>query len=338
MPWRDNPLPYYIWVSEVMLQQTQVETVIPYFKRFITRFPDLNTLANSDFQDVLKMWEGLGYYARARNFHKAASLVIQEGNGVIPDNFEDLRKLPGLGDYTAAAVASIAFGQKIPVVDGNVLRVFARFWGIKEDIKTNSVKRHIFDRLKNVISTSRPSDFNQAIMELGALVCRPKNPLCPQCPLQKQCVAFKKNITDELPIIKKKAKIPTYIYGACVIWRGNRFLISRRDNDQMLGGLWEFPGGRLEGNLNLKKQSFELVEKITNLEFKMLKDFYKIRHTYSHFKKELTAYKCQLLEQKVIAGDVVDPEDNFRWITLSEVTNFPFDKATLKVIDKIIKR
>ncbi len=337
MPWRDNPLPYYVWVSEVMLQQTQVDTVIPYFERFITKFPNLELLANADLQDVLKMWEGLGYYARARNFHKAVGIVIQELHGKIPDNFDDLRQLPGLGDYTAAAVASIAYGQKIPVVDGNVLRVFARFWGIKQDIKTNSVKTKIFNRLKTVIKPVESSDFNQSLMELGALICRPKHPLCPQCPIQNECIAFEKGITDKLPNVKRKAKVPTYQYGACVIWHGDKFLISKRENDVMLGGLWEFPGGRLDGKHNLQKQSYELVKSVTNFEFQILKNSYKIKHTYSHFKIELIAFKCELVDTESSPTRMIKHCNDLRWITFSEVINYPFDKATLKVIDQVAR-
>ncbi len=332
MPWRETPLPYYVWVSEVMLQQTQVDAVIPYFERFIAKFPDLTHLANSKLQDVLKMWEGLGYYARARNLHKAAAIVVNELGSVIPDNFDDLRQLPGLGDYTAAALASIAYGQKIPVVDGNVLRVFARFWGIRQDIKTSGVKTEIFNRLKIAIKSTNPSDFNQSLMELGALICRPKNPLCLQCPIQKECIAFRKGITDKLPNVKPKAKTSTYQYGACVIWHDDKFLISRRDNDKMLGGLWEFPGGRLEGKSNLKKQSYELVKSITNSEFNMLKNSYKIKHTYSHFKIELTAFKCELIDAESTVSKMIKQDGSLQWITLSEVINYPFDKATLKVL------
>jgi A/G-specific adenine glycosylase len=190
MPWRDDPQPYYVWLSEVMLQQTQVETVIPYFQRFVQAFPDVQALAAAEQQTVLKRWEGLGYYARARHLHKAAQAVVEQYNGELPQNVHDLQKLPGFGPYTAAAVSSIAFDQPVPVVDGNVLRVGCRFWGIATDIRHPRARTELQSRLQPFVSAMSPGVFNQALMELGALICRPQSPRCHGCPLAADCVAY----------------------------------------------------------------------------------------------------------------------------------------------------
>ena len=194
MPWRSNPLPYNVWVSEIMLQQTQVDTVIPYFNRFLDRFPTVHDLAKAPQDDVLKLWEGLGYYSRARNLHKAAKHVSQELNGELPSDYEGLQTILGIGPYCAAAITSIAFGNPVPVVDGNVFRVFTRFWGIYEDIKLPTTRKMLFDRLTPEIQHVNPSSFNQGIMELGALVCSPKQPKCSSCPLSSDCFALKTGV------------------------------------------------------------------------------------------------------------------------------------------------
>ena len=186
-----------------MLQQTQVDTVIPYFNRFVARFPTVEDLAKADLQDVLKLWEGLGYYSRARNLHKAAQFDL-------PADYDELQKLPGIGPYCAAAIASIAFGQPVPVVDGNVLRVFARFWGIFDDIRKTKVRNVLFEKLKPFIAEENPSDFNQAIMEIGALICKPKSPKCAECPLNTDCFAHNANQTDKLPFKSASKPVPHY--------------------------------------------------------------------------------------------------------------------------------
>lgn len=195
MPWRDDPSPYKVWVSEVMLQQTQVATVIPYFERFIRRFPDVQTLAEADPQDVLKHWEGLGYYSRARHLQAAARLIAGDLNGCFPASATAWQTLPGIGDYTAAAIASITLGEPVPAIDGNVLRVMSRRLGIRKTVTLPAVRETIRATLVRPLQTADPSSFNQALMELGALVCRPKKPPCEDCPLNADCIAFRKGLT-----------------------------------------------------------------------------------------------------------------------------------------------
>jgi A/G-specific adenine glycosylase len=205
MPWREQPLPYYVWISEIMAQQTRIDTVIGYFDRFIRSFPTIDALAAASEEEVLKLWQGLGYYSRARNIHKVARILVQEYNGNLPSSYDELLALPGIGPYTAGAIASIAFGQQALAIDGNVNRVIARLHGIDEDLSSRSAQRQIEQYVLELLSQERPGDFNQALMEIGALVCIPNGaPKCAECPLQDSCVAFQNHLTDVIPRKKKK--------------------------------------------------------------------------------------------------------------------------------------
>jgi A/G-specific adenine glycosylase len=328
LPWRSEPTPYRVWISEIMLQQTQVATATPYFERFLARFPDVAALAEADLQCVLKLWEGLGYYSRARNLHRAAQRLQQECQGLLPDSFEALQTLPGIGPYTAAAIASIAFNQPIPVVDGNVLRVFCRFWGIETDIRLPQVRNQLFARLTPVIQHCNPSEFNQAVMELGALVCRPQSPLCGECPLKRECRAFCEGRTAELPYKSKAKRVPHYNIGVGVIIHEGRILIARRGEDQMLGGLWEFPGGKQEPGESLPDTVRREVREEVALEVDMGEPLCTVKHAYSHFKITLTAFVC-----RVLSGEAVHHRGHpLRWVTPDELGEYPFPKANQVVL------
>ena len=206
LPWRETQNSYFIWISEVMLQQTQVKTVLPYFEKFTKEFPSITDLAEADLQTVLKMWEGLGYYARARNFHKAAKIVTEEFSGKIPSSYDEFRKLPGVGEYIGAAVQSIAFGHSYAVVDGNVKRVLARLFNITAPANDTAYLKTFQEAANEILDTTNPGDFNQAMMELGATICRPQTPLCDECPISQFCWAFEHHSQDALPIKKQKKK------------------------------------------------------------------------------------------------------------------------------------
>jgi A/G-specific adenine glycosylase len=331
MPWRDAPHPYHVWLSEVMLQQTQVETVIPYFQRFVRSFPDVHSLAAADQQDVLKLWEGLGYYSRARNLHKAAQMVVDRYGGVLPPDRQTLQTIPGFGPYTAAAVSSIAFGQPVPVVDGNVLRVFCRFWGIDTDIRQPRVKTDLQARLQPYVETVPPALFNQAIMELGALLCRPKSPQCGACPLATDCVAYHSGRTAELPVKSRRKPVPHYAIAVGVIWKDDRILISRRRQDQMLGGLWELPGGKQQPDEALVATARRKVAEETGLQVRVEHPYCAVNHGYTHFKITLTAFCCTWLtgEARPLVADAL------RWVQLCELDHYPMPKGTLKVLDAV---
>ncbi len=331
MPWRSNSLPYYVWVSEMMLQQTQVSTVIPYFNRFIHRFPTLEILAQSDQQDVLKQWEGLGYYSRARNLHKAAQYITNKLSNKVPSTYEKLQELPGVGPYIAAAVASIAFEVPVPVVDGNVLRVFSRFWGVFDDIRHSKVRTKLFDRLTPIVqSVKRPSQFNQAIMELGALVCTPtKSPHCNHCPISSACYANAHHKQAELPYKSKSKPTPHYDIAVGVIRKGDTILIGKRKQDQMLGGLWEFPGGKQTDKEPLEATVLREVKEETGLEVKINKKITSVKHAYTHFKITLHAYDCRYVSGKAMAYTT----DDIRWVSLDELEKYPFPKANSKLLE-----
>jgi A/G-specific adenine glycosylase len=295
LPWRNRPRPYAVWVSEIMLQQTQVDTMLPYYRRFMKRFPSVRALADSDIQDVLGLWQGLGYYARARNLHRAAQLVVEQHGGRMPRDPEVLRKLPGIGEYTVAAILSISFEIPLPVVDGNVARVTARFWAIHDDVGRAATRKAIADRLTGPIQTVSPGTFNQAMMELGALICRPRDPSCGVCPLAKHCVAKRKGCVADYPVKKKRKPVPQYDVVVGVIYRRGRILLARRPASGMLGGLWEFPGGKvaLEDETAYPDALREKILAETGVEVAVGERLCTIDHTYSHFKIRLHAFLCR---------------------------------------------
>ncbi|OJU11071.1 MAG: A/G-specific adenine glycosylase, partial [Clostridiales bacterium 43-6] len=242
LPWRENPDPYHIWVSEIMLQQTRMTAALPYFDRFIKRLPDIRTLAEAEENVLLKLWEGLGYYSRVKNMQKAAQVIVAEHGGRLPMSYDLLVKLPGIGEYTAGAIASTAFGIPVTAVDGNVLRVMSRLTGSFEDITKSQVKKVFQQAVKELQSKERPGDFNQAMMELGALVCLPNGaPLCRNCPLTAYCVGFQKDIAGELPV-KSSLKSRTIEHKTVLmILSKNAVLLHKRPDTGLLAGLWEFP-------------------------------------------------------------------------------------------------
>jgi A/G-specific adenine glycosylase len=334
MPWRDRPSPYRVWVSEIMLQQTRVDTAIPYFRRFVAAFPSVRALAAAAPQDVLKAWEGLGYYSRARNLQRAARQVLTLHGGRLPRTSARLRGLPGVGPYTAAAIASIAFREPCPVVDGNVLRVMARFRAIAEATHRSSVRRRIETFLASHVPRERPGDFNQAIMELGALVCRPRHPLCPACPLRRWCRAFLTEATDRLPLPRQRKTLPHYSIAACVIRKRGRVLIAQRRDDQMLGGLWEFPGGkRLPGETLEETAEREIREEI-GIRIVVLRRLCVVRHAYTHFRITLHAFACRHVSGRACAIETAA----VRWVRPADLRTYPFPAADRPILDLLDPR
>ena len=328
LPWREAPTPYRVWVSEVMLQQTQVATVVPYFDRFMARFPDLAALASADLQAVLKAWEGLGYYRRARNLHRAAGLVMAEHGGVIPGDPAVLGRLPGVGLYTAAAVASIAFGVPVAVVDGNVLRVGSRLWCLDQDSRQAALPREVRRRLDAaVVQSGDPSAFNQALMELGARVCRPRDPSCGECPCQADCLALAAGRVAELPVRSARPAVPHHRIAVGLLEHEGRVLIARRDEEQMLGGLWEFPGGKQEPGETLAETVVREFQEELGLAVQVGARLCTIRHAYSHFRITLSAYRC------VPAGAVEALRCGrpVAWVPWDRLGEYPFPKANHKI-------
>lgn len=333
MPWRDCGNPYKIWLSEIMLQQTRVDQATPYFERFIEYFPTVHDLAAADQQEVLKVWEGLGYYSRARNLHAAAKLVVDEFDGKVPDKWDEINKLKGVGPYTASAVLSIAFQKKYAVVDGNVIRVLSRYYGIEDNVRSTKIKNTIQDYANELISEERPGDFNQAVMELGATVCVPSNPECPECPLQEDCVAFKTAKTEEIPYKSKKKKRPHHQIGVGIIMNvDEEVLIALRPDDAMLGGLWEFPGGKQEPDEELPETVKRELREELGVEISITKPFMKLDHAYSHFKITMHAYLC------VLQSGTPEPKSSqeVRWVSIDQLADIPFPKANRKLTEKLM--
>ncbi len=333
MPWRDCGDPYKIWVSEIMLQQTRVDQATPYFHRFMEHFPTVHDLADADQQEVLKVWEGLGYYSRARHLHAASKLVVNEFNGKVPNNWDDITELKGVGPYTASAVLSIAYHKKHAVVDGNVIRVLSRYLGIEDDVRNTSTKNAIQDAADEFISDERPGDFNQALMELGATVCTPSNPGCEKCPLQANCVAFKTTRTDEIPYKSSVKKRPHHNIGVGIIVNEHeKVLIALRPDDAMLGGMWEFPGGKQEKDEKMEETVRRELNEELDIKVSITKPFMKLDHAYSHFKITMHAYLCELVD-----GDPKPKNSQeIRWISIDQLADYPFPKANRKLTEKLM--
>lgn len=298
LPWRISTDPYRVWISEIMLQQTRVDAVIPYYNRWLASFPDIDTLASAELNDVLLHWEGLGYYSRARNLHSAARLVREQLGGRIPDTYETLRQLPGVGEYTAGAIASISYNEKQPAVDGNVRRVVSRIFDVAMPTPTM-----VRARAAEILDPVRPGDFNQALMELGATVCTPRNPACPACPVQRLCAAYSNGTVAERPGRKVKPSVPHEQVNTLICLRDGNVLLRRRPHDGLLGGLWEFP------------ECVTLPENASKIGA--------VTHTFSH--KRIT-YHAHLLtpsgEISVASG---------RWVPVAELSAFPLSAAQRKL-------
>lgn len=333
MPWRKTSDPYKIWISEVMLQQTRVDTVIPYYERFLNQFPGVQDLADASQQEVLKMWEGLGYYSRARNMHKAAQEVVNKYDSTFPDTYDELLNLKGIGPYTAAAISSIAFNRKQAVLDGNVIRVLSRYFGIKDDVRRSKVKNEIQEIADMLIPAENPGDFNQALMELGATICTPKKPACDNCPLSVNCIAYKSAETEIIPYKSPQKKIPQYQIGVGMITNNKgELLIALRPDDAMLGGLWEFPGGKKEEGEELPQTvQRELLEELGVL-VDVGEKFMELKHAYSHFKITLHAYWCTINSGTPIPKSSTE----LNWVALDEIDNYPFPKANKVLIEKLL--
>jgi A/G-specific adenine glycosylase len=331
LPWRKTDNPYHIWVSEVMLQQTQVNTVLSYYPKFVQRFSSPKHLARAKLQDVLKAWEGMGYYGRARHLHRAAGAVMEDYGGIIPDGWNEFRGLPGVGDYIAAAVLSIAFNHPYAVVDGNVKRVLARLFKIDTPVnKSNSTK--IFkETAGSLLDPKRPATFNQAMMELGALICRPKNPICRTCPVQRFCQAFQTREVAKYPQRSASRPIPQYHIAVGVVFKNGQILITQRQPQGLLGGLWEFPGGKIKIGETAEDACRREIKEEVNLRIDIQHYLTQVKHAYTHFKIIMDVFCCRYVSGRVkLRGPV-----SHRWIALAKIDRYPLPKANHKFIGKL---
>ncbi len=333
LPWRGADDPYRIWLSEIMLQQTQIETVKPYYARFLEAYPTVHDLAAAPLDDVLKSWEGLGYYSRARNLHRAAGHIAANG---FPRTVDTLLTLPGVGRYTAGAIASIAFGARAPVLDGNVIRVFSRLLDLPDDVTQAATQAKLWRVAEDWLPPERVGDYNQALMDLGRLICKPRTPLCGECPLRAFCAACANGTQDTRPVKAAKAETPHYDVAAGIIWneRGE-VLIAQRPLEGLLGGLWEFPGGKQEAGETLPEcLKRELREELA-IEVEVGDLFTKVRHGFTHFKITLHAFTCRCAS----AGE---PQAlgvrAWAWVTPEQFDAYSFGKADRQVIEALRAR
>ncbi len=327
LPWRKTGDSYSIWLSEVMLQQTQVNTVIPYYLKFLERFPTIVSLADGSEQDLLKLWEGLGYYSRARNLHRAAGVVKNKYSGIIPGTPGEFGELPGVGPYITAAVLSIARDVSLPSVDGNVTRVYTRFMGIADDITRNSTKKRITLELQEIIPPGSAGDFNQAMMELGALVCSPRTPRCEVCPLNKSCTAYKSGTVNLYPYKPPNPGVPEYKVSIGIILQNDCFYIQKRPSEGHLGGLWEFPGGKAKNHETPEQTLIRECAEELGATVRILEKLTLVRHAYSHFKISMSVFLCALTGDRDIHPS---PGIDYRWITADELDDYPFPGANHK--------
>ena len=345
LPWRQTSDPYSIWVSEVMLQQTQVNTVIDYYHRFLAKFPTIDHLANSDLDNLLKVWEGLGYYARARNLQKAARIVVLEMEGRVPRDYQQFRQLPGVGNYIAAAVQSIAFGQPVAAVDGNVKRVLARLFRRAEPTnipKFNKVFQKLADQL---LATDQPGDHNQALMELGATVCRPKSPTCLVCPVQQFCQAKQKSDVSIFPIRQSKKKRPKKRLVCSVIFNHETrdILTVQRQPDGLLGGLWEFPNQQIDLLVDPALACQNFVSDQFSLTLKKNLPIYltQVKHAYTHFEVTVEIFICHLklgsINPSIALTNWINSWTGYQWISVDQLHQLAFTGVSNKFIP-LLKR
>lgn len=327
LPWRvppgapERPDPYAVWVSEIMLQQTRVEAVIPYFTRWMERFPTLERLAAAPEEEVLALWEGLGYYSRARNLHRAAQIVLTEHSGRLPESLPALRKLPGIGRYTAAAIASIAFGQDAATLDGNLKRVFARVFDLTLPADTAEGEAALWNLAESHLPPGRAGDYNQALMDLGASLCLPRNPRCLLCPVRELCQAHARGVQEQRPITRPRPEVPHKRKVAAVILREGKTLLNRRPATGLLGGLWEFPAAELESD-SAEAVSAAL-EAAYALRLTPLAPLPAIRHAYTHFRLTEIPWLCQL--------DATTEPPGLHWVALSELASYPMGKVDRQI-------
>jgi len=337
LPWRRSRDPYRVWLAEVMLQQTRVETVVPFYERFLSRCPTLAALAEAPLDEVLKLWAGLGYYARARNLHAAARELARTHKGRIPRRLDALLALPGVGRCTAGAVRSIAFNLPAPILDGNVTRILCRLFGLSGNPRTGAMQRGLWSLAETLIPAGRARDFNQAMMELGAVVCSPNAPACGACPAADLCEANRLGQQLCLPQMPRRKRVPHYDVAVGLVWRRGRLLIAKRPPEAMLGGLWELPGGKREGSEPLEETVRRELREELGLDVAVGRRLVRVGHAYSHFRVTLHAFECRCPRGRPRAEAAcrrlgAAKASACRWVAPDELADYPLPAGTVKIL------
>ena len=331
LPWRGHPDSYAIWVSEIMLQQTRVETVIPYFEKWMERFPDIGSLAEASQEQVLSAWEGLGYYSRARSLQKAAQIIVDEYGGALPEDARTLRRLPGIGSYTAGAIASIAFGADEPALDGNIRRVLARVFDVQAPSRSPEGEQTLWRLAAENLPPGKAGEYNQALMDLGASICTPRNPDCSACPLSKICQAYALGVQEQRPVRSARKDVPHYTVTAAVIQRNGHVLVTRRPENGLLGGMWEFPGGKLQDGEDLPACLQREIQEELGVMVEVADRLGTYRHAYTHFRVTLHAFRCKLVDGEPRPLEASD----LRWVPPSDLEGFPMGKLDRQIAREI---
>jgi A/G-specific adenine glycosylase len=333
LPWRQTYNPYHVWISEIMLQQTQMERGIDYFNRWIERFPDVASVAKADEQEILKLWEGLGYYARARNLHDAAKRLMERFDGIIPCDPAELQLLPGIGPYTSAAISSIACNTDIAVVDANVLRVYARIFDIDGPVKTGATRNRIEQLASEMLPQGQARVFNQALMDFGGVICLPKSPKCSSCPICEGCLALMRGTVAERPLVERPKKTTLIEMATGLLEVEGRIFIQQRQPDDIWGGLWEFPGGRIESGESPESAVIREYVEETGYHVDICNKITTITHFYTRYKVVLHCFSCRM------NGEVNDPlltaAQAFKWVLPDEISQFGFPAGHRKLLEHI---
>lgn len=332
LPWRQTSDPYAVWVSEIMLQQTRVATVIPYYRRWLERFPTVGRLAAASLDDVLAAWSGLGYYSRARNLHRGARYVVDQCGGQVPRDVRGLRALPGVGRYTAGAIASIAYGLREPVVDGNVARVLARLYALDGDVKSSAVTRQLWALADALVPADAPGDFNQGLMELGATVCTPTSPTCLICPLRKNCQARARGLEQELPRMpRRKASESLPLIDMYALWivRADHVVLARRAPSGLFGGLWELPQSEMRA---------ELHRLVTGAALSAPQPVHEHRQTLTHRRLRIRVYPAEIQAPARPTGDAARDDDRNALPALGKPADERYERLIWQPLDAVTKR
>lgn len=330
LPWRGTRDPYRVWVSEIILQQTRVDQGTPYIERFLKRFPTVEALARAEIDQVLKLWEGLGYYSRARNLHRAAVVVTAHGAG-LPHCAADWMELPGVGRYTAGAIASIAFDEPVPVLDGNVKRVLARLLDLETSIDESPTVDMLWKVSEDLVRGRAPGDFNQAMMELGAAVCMPRSPDCGACPVSSYCLSKANGTQNSRPVRRAKKQVPHKEIVVAAIRKNGRYLLGKRPMEGLLGGLWEFPGGKVEPGEDHESALLRELREELGIEVEVGELIACVNHAYSHFKVTLNVYACR----HVSGTPRPNAHTELKWVPRKRFSDFTFPKANHKFLSRL---